>query len=249
MTRTAFLLLAALVALPISAARAQEPQSSSSVAAPFGDPVQDEHIYYHAILNEFEGRFGADTSLRWEGEAWGGTDANRLWLKSEGEASKGKLEDGQQELFYDRPISSYFDMQAGFRTDLDSRPGRKWAALGIEGLAPLFFHVSATGYASSEGHFAAKLEGDYDLLLTQRLILQPQAELNLYSKSDPAHLVGTGLSDLDAGLRLRYEFSRKFAPYIAMTYEKHSSSKLVPEGTAGQPNSELRAAFGLRLWL
>ena len=239
----------ALAMVSTQGAHAQGAQGGATVAAPFGDPVQDERVYYHALLDEFEGRFGADSSFRWEGEAWAGTDANRVWLKSEGEATKGNVEDGQQELLYDRPISSFFDLQAGLRTDLDSRPGRTWAAFGIEGLAPLFFHVSATGYVSSEGHYAAKLEGDYDLLLTQRLILQPQAELNLYSKSDPVRLLGSGLSDLDTGLRLRYEFSRKFAPYIAMTYENKFGQTADLARRDAERSSDLRFSAGIRMWL
>jgi hypothetical protein len=81
-------------------------------------------------------------------------------------------------------------------------------------LAPLFFHVQGTGYVSDSGHFAARFEGSYDLLLTNTLILQPEFEINLYSKSDPSRLIGTGISEIDTGLRLRYEFDRKFAPYI-----------------------------------
>ena len=238
-----------LVAFVPHSARAQEPQGNPTSAAPFGDPIQDEHIYYHALLEEFEGRFGTDNSFRWEGEAWAGTDTDRLWLKSEGETTGGKLEDGQHEMFYDRPISSYFDLQTGLRVDADSNSGRTWAAFGVEGLAPLFFHVSATGYASSEGHYAAKLEGDYDLLITQRLILQPQIEMNFYSKDDPARRLGSGLADLDTGLRLRYEFTRKFAPYVAATYENKFGQTANFLRMDGEGGSDLRFTIGIRAWL
>ena len=140
-------------------AQAQISMSEPAVAAPFGSPVEDEHVFYHATLDQLEGRLGRDNSFRWEGAAWAGTDMNRVRLRSEGEVSGGRIEDGQQEIFYDRPISTYFDILLGSRYDLDSRPGRGWAAVGIEGLAPLFFHVAATAYASDRGHFAAKLEG------------------------------------------------------------------------------------------
>jgi copper resistance protein B len=235
---------------PTAAASGQELGQDATAAAPFGvAPVDDEHVFYHAILDEFEGRFGRDSSFRWEGEAWAGTDMDRVWLKSEGETSNGDVEDGQQELFYDRPISTYFDLQAGVRYDLDSRPGRGWAAFGVEGLAPLFFHVSATGYASDRGHFAAKLGGSYDLLLTQRLVLQPQAELNFYSKTDPQRGTGSGLSDADAGLRLRYEFSRKIAPYIGVTYENKFGRTADFARSDGHRGSGIRVTIGLRTWL
>jgi copper resistance protein B len=234
---------------PISAF-AEMPMGEPTDAAPFGSPISDERIYYHAMLDQLEGRFGADNSFRWEGEAWAGTDTNRIWLKSEGQTdSKDGVEDGQHELLYDRPISTYFDLQGGVRLDTDSRSGRTWAALGFEGLAPLFFHVSVAGYASSEGHYAVRIEGDYDLLLTQRLILQPQLELNLYSKSDPVHGIGSGLSELDSGLRLRYEFSRKFAPYIGMTYENRFGDAAAFARAIGGRASALRLTVGLRAWL
>ena len=136
----------------------------------------------------------------------------------------------------------------GGRYDLDSLPGRGWGALGIEGLAPLFFRVAATGYVSGDGHFAAKLEGSYDLLLTQRLILQPQIEMNFYTKDDPARDIGSGLAEIDAGLRLRYEITRKVAPYVGVTYNgKYGATANFVQANGGATN-EVRFAFGLRTW-
>lgn len=247
---TGFAFCAAAASLFTGSAAAHDMAGAASEAAPYGAPVDDQRVYVHAILDQFEERIGRDNSFRWEGEGWVGTDTDRLWLKSEGELNRnGKIDDGQHEVFYDRPITSFFDLQAGARFDIDSHRGRTWAALGVEGLAPLFFHVSATGYASNSGHFAAKLESSYDLLLTQRLILQPRIELNLYSKSDPMRLVGSGLSDLDAGLRLRYEFSRKFAPYIGLTYENKFGETANLARLAGERPSDLRLTIGIRSWL
>jgi copper resistance protein B len=232
------------------AALAQHGGGGASEAAPFGSPVEDQHVWTHVIAEQLEGRFGRENGFRWNGEAWAGTDSNRVWLKSEGETDgKGRVEEGQHEILYDRPITSFFDLQAGLRSDIDSGAGRNWAAFGIEGLAPLFFHVSATGYASSAGHYAAKLEGNYDLLLTQRLILQPELELNFYSKPDPKRGLGSGLADLDTGLRLRYEFSRKFAPYIGVAYENRFAGSAALVRAAGEKPSNLRFTFGLRAWL
>jgi copper resistance protein B len=217
-------------------------------AAPFGPPVDDQHVWFHAILDQFEGRLGNENNLRWDGEAWLGTDSDRLWLKSEGELTKSKLEEGQQEVYYSTPVSTYFDLQIGARYDLDSRSGRGWAAVGVEGLAPQFFHVSATAYASDEGHFAAKFGGSYDLLITQRLILQPEAEINLYSKNDPSRGIGSGLSDLDTGLRVRYEITRKFAPYVGLTYEKKFGRTAKYVSASGEKTDALRLAIGVRAW-
>jgi copper resistance protein B len=243
-------LTATICLAPSAHAQMHDPSgpAAPSSAAPFGSPVADEHIFYHAVLNQLEGRFGSNNSFRWEGEAWGGTDENRIWLKSEGELSQGLLSDGIQQLFYSRPISTYFDAQIGARYDLDSLPGRGWGAFGIEGLAPLFFKVAATGYVSGDGHFAARLEASYDLLLTQRLILQPQIEMNFYTKDDPARRIGSGLSDIDAGLRLRYEVSRKFAPYAGVVYQGKFGGTADFARADGEPTNEVRFVLGVRTW-
>jgi copper resistance protein B len=135
------------------------------------------------------------------------------------------------------------------RSDLDSRPTRNWAAFGIQGLAPYFFDLKVTGFVSGEGHLAAKLQASYDLLLMQRLILQPQVEFNVYSKADPARLVGAGFSDIDTGLRLRYEFDRKFAPYIGVVYGGKFAQTASFGQQAGERTGDVRLAFGVRLWL
>jgi copper resistance protein B len=233
------------LALWSSPARSQM-ATDRAEAAPFGPPVDDERVYVHGLLEQFEGRLGAPAdSLRWEGEGWVGGDMNRLWLKSEGDLTRGRLQDGQQELLYDRPVTPYFDLQAGGRYDLDSGPGRGWAALGVEGFAPFYATVSATLYAGERGRYAAKLQASDEIRFTQRLILEPQAELNLYTRRDPARDVDQGLSDIDAGLRLRYEFTRKVAPYVGVAYRWSA----MREPSLSHPgDGHLRATLGLRSW-
>jgi copper resistance protein B len=178
-----------------------------------------------------------------------GTDYDKLWIKSEGTLQgNGTLDDGQQQFLYSRAITTYFDLQGGLRSVIDSRPTRNWATFGIQGLAPYFFDLEATGYVSGEDHLAAKLEASYDLLLTQRLILQPQIELNVYSKGDPARLVGAGFSDIDTGLRLRYEFSRKFAPYLGVVYEGKFGQTANFARQAGESSGDVRFLAGVRVW-
>lgn len=246
----AFCLAGVLAGLAIPAG-AQVTAPLSGMATGSGvQPVMDSGILAHALLDQLEGRVnGADAQFRWDGQAWIGTDYDKLWLKSEGIVRRsGQVDDGQDEFLYDRAVSTYFDLQAGLRSDLDSRPTRNWAAFGVQGLAPLFFDLEATGYASSEGHFASRLAASYDLLITQRLILQPQVELNLYSKADPARLVGAGFSDIDTGLRLRYEFSRKFAPYLGVVYEGKFGQTAEFAKQAGESTNGVRFVLGIRMW-
>jgi copper resistance protein B len=213
-------------------------------------PVMDSAIYAHALLDQNEGRIGGgQNGYRWDGQAWVGTDYNKLWLKSEGFVlGKGGVEDGQHELLYDRAITTYVDLQAGVRTDWDSGTGRTWAAFGVQGLAPLFFDYEATGYLSNGGHAALRLVASYDLLITQRLILQPEIELNFYSKADPSRMVGAGLADIDTGLRLRYEISRKFAPYVGIAYAGKFGQTAQMAQRAGDSAGALQFVFGIRSW-
>jgi copper resistance protein B len=237
--------IAAAALLASGHAWAQTAPVAGNDAAPFGvAPVDDERVYIHGLFDQFEGRIGDGAALRWEGEAWAGTDTNRVWLRSEGSATgAGQVTDGQQEVLYDRPVSPYFDVQIGLRYDLDSRPGRAWAALGVEGLTPYLVHVAGTVYARDGGHFAAKVEAFRDIVLTQHVVLQPQAEMNAYSRQDPAREIGAGVSDIDAGLRLRYDVTRKFSPYAGLTYGRAFG------GTAKEDQAPgLEFAVGLRSW-
>jgi copper resistance protein B len=211
----------------------------------------DDEVFSHVLLDQFEGRESGSTSeLRWDGEGWIGTDTNKLWLKSEGFVKNGTVSDGDQEALYDRPIPRlrYFDAQVGVRADLDSGPVRTWAAVGIEGLAPSFFEVSPTLYVRDGGHVAGRVTVSYDLLLTQRWIVQPEAELNFYSKDDPARRIGSGLSNLDTGVRLRYEVRRKFGPYIGFAYNGKYGDTATYSRQAGQTTTDPCFVFGLRLW-
>jgi len=188
-------------------------------AAPYGNPVHDDRAYVPGYFDQLEGRLGNGAAGRWDGQAWIGDDYNKLWLKSEGRYNTNrheKVSDGDHELLYDRPVSTYFDVQAGIRYDLDDGTGRAWAALGIQGLATGFWNVEATLYASDRGHYALRTNASYDLYLTQRLVLQPQFETNWYTKQDRGRGVGAGLSDVDMDLRLRYDFTRKLAPYVGV---------------------------------
>lgn len=242
MSRIWIAALAAALALGCLPAWADEPMTMP--------PMVESGIFAHAWFDQFEGRLGGDASFRWDGQAWLGTDRDKLWLKSEAIArGDGRVEDGDHELLYDRAITTYFDLQAGLRSDLDSRSGRNWAALGVQGLAPLFFDVAATGYVSGAGHLAARLQASYDLPITQRVILQPQAELNLYSKADPARQVGAGIADIDTGLRLRYEIERKFAPYLGIAYRGSFGQTADLARTAGESSGEARLVLGIRWWL
>src|ERR1700674_3567543 len=118
-------------------------------------PVMDQPVLAHLLFSQVEGRFGgSNPEFRWEGQGWVGSDYDKLWIKSEGTLQgNGTLDDGQHQFLYSRAITTFFDLQGGLRSDIDSRPTRNWAAFGIQGLD--FFDLEATGYVSSQGHLAA----------------------------------------------------------------------------------------------
>ena len=253
--RSLFHALGALAGLT-TAAGAQVPAAHVHPApadtVDFGEPVMDRMILGHFILNQNEGRLGRldgiDTHYRWNGQGWIGTDYDKFWVRTEGTVKSGKVEDGQHEFLYSRAITTYFDLQAGLRSDLDSRRTRNWAAFGIQGLAPYFFELELSGYVSPEGRLAARFEVSHDLLITNRLILQPQVEFNFYSRSDPARGNGAGLSEIDAGVRLRYEFTREFAPYIGVGYEGKFGQTARFARQEGDKAHDVRFLAGIRLW-
>jgi copper resistance protein B len=197
-------------------------------------------------LEYFDGRDGNGAAL--DAQGWYGTDANKLWLKAEGEHSAGRLQDLRTEALWAHPIGIYWNTQLGVRHDFGVGPGRTWAAFGVQGLAPYWFDVEATFYVGQAGRTAFRLESEYELLLTQRLILQPGFEVNLYGRDDPRLGIGSGLSDATLGLRLRYEFTRKFAPYVGVEWERKFGRTADFARNAGEPAFDPRVVAGLRLW-
>ena len=149
-------------------------------------------------------------------DAWVGSDWNRIALKAEGDTTNSKLEDARTELLWRKPVDIFWNTELGVRQDSGVGKGRTWLALGLNGISPYWLDLGATVYFGDESRSALRLEATYDWRISQRLILQPTFETNLYSKDDPARDVGKGLSDVQAGLRLRYEITRQFAPYIGL---------------------------------
>lgn len=170
-------------------------------------------------FDQLEAKQGHDGNAQaWEIEGSYGRDLDKLWVRTEGDVSAGKIQEGDAEAFWYHGISTYWGRQLGVRHDFGVGPQRNWAAFGVEGIAPYFFKVQATGYVGSQGRTAARFRADYEVLFTQRLILQPELEANLYGKDDPQRRIGSGLSDIQFGLRLRYEIKRQFAPYIGINF-------------------------------
>lgn len=189
----------------------------------------------------------AGDALVWNAEAWYGNDANTLLLKSEGARHNGETT-ARTELLWDKPIARWWNLQAGVRHDSAIEESREWLAAGVQGLAPGFIDIEATAYIGDSGRAAARLSAERDVLLTQRLILQPEVELNLYTQADPANQIGSGVSDLEVALRLRYEIRREFATYLGVVWARRFGNTATLARAAGDDPDDVQFAAGLRIW-
>ena len=211
--------------------------------------LADEHNFGSVLVDSLEWtKANEGESARYEVQAWFGRDYDRLVLKAEGDMADGKLEDARTELLWGHAIATFWDTQLGIRHDSGVGPDRNWLAFGLQGLAPYWFEVDATAYVGEEGRTALRIAAEYDLLLTQKWILQPRTEWNLFGKSDPDRGVGEGLSDGMVGLRLRYDVSRQFSPYVGVEWERKFGETADLTRAAGGRTSDTRWVAGVRFW-
>ena len=229
------------------------PVTDADLAAAFPDvdphPMGDDAINTFVLLDQLE---GVDTptgpGLSWDATAWVGGDLNRVWFRTEGEAEDGGLGAAEAHLLYGRAVARWWDVVVGLRQDVRPGPSRSWLAVGLQGLAPYWFEIEATAYVGEGGRAAARLEAEYDLLITNRLVLQPLVEVNLQGRSDQIRGIGAGGNDVDTGLRLRYEIRREFAPYVGVVWTKRFGDPAGGASLTGDTNGGSRVVAGVRLW-
>lgn len=211
--------------------------------------LADEHNFGSLRVDRLESiRTRDSSSIAYSLQGWFGRDYDRAVIKAEGDIDNGKLQETQTDLLWSHAIATYWDTQLGIRYDSGTGPNRGWLALGVQGLAPYWFDVNITTYIGDEGRSALQLEADYELLLTQKLVLQPRVEANLYGKRDIERGLGSGLSDTSFGLRLRYEIRREIAPYAGIEWSKKFGSTADYARDAEQEASEMRVVAGIRFW-
>ncbi|WP_243733077.1 copper resistance protein B [Luteimonas yindakuii] len=187
------------------------------------------------------------TGQLWEVEAWVGGDLQRLWLKSEGSRSDGRTDNADIELLFGRSVTPWWDVLAGVRQD--TRPAsRSWAAIGVEGIAPGMIELTAMAYAGSGGQVQLKAEAAYDVRFSNRLILRPSLEATAAFDDEPDQGIGSGLNGIEAGLRLRYEISPRFAPYVGVVHERLFGGTATHARAAGDAARDTRVVAGLRGW-
>ena len=214
-----------------------------------GHEVHDKKLNSFILLDKFEYQDADNGSaLSWDAKGWIGGDVDRLWLRSEGERTNGVTESAELTALWGHSIGPWWDVVTGVRQDFKPGSPQTWGALGIQGMALYNFETEATAYIGENGQTAARFEGDYDILLTNRLILQPTAEMNLYGKNDPQRGIGSGLANTEVGLRLRYEIVREFAPYIGVTWNRSYGKTADLVSDEGGKTNEARFVAGIRMW-
>jgi copper resistance protein B len=162
----------------------------------------------------------AGSGRQWDAAVGYGNNRDRIWLRTEGAHRRGGPVEADVEALWQHAVAAFWDTRLGLRTDTGAGPHRQWLAFGLQGLAPYGLELEATGYVGPAGRTAARLRVDYELLLTQRLVLQPELKLDAYGRADPARGLGSGLSETSLGLRLRYEVRREVAPYVGWEWAR-----------------------------
>ena len=236
--------LALSLALAPAAAQAKMPPG------PYG-PVPDMggEKFATLLVDRLEVRNEGDQgALLWDTSGWYGGDTSKLRLKAEGTLDlEGPVEEAEFQALYSRAVSTFFDVNLGVRQDIKPNPDRTHLVIGLEGLAPYWFEVDAAAFLSNEGELTARIEAEYELLFTQRLILQPRVEVNFAAQDVPELGIGKGLSDFELGLRLRYELVREYAPYIGIEWV-HDVGNASFTRAAGGDATAIIGLVGLRAW-
>jgi len=212
--------------------------------------LMDNKPYGMVLIDRLETSWGDEQDgYVWDAQAWYGGDNNRLWLKTEGEGVRGEApEESELQLLYGRLFAPFWDLQIGLRQDFRPRPRRTQAVLGVQGVVPYEFEADMALFVSDEGDVTLQLEYEYELLITQRLILQPRFELNGSFSEDPEIGLRRGVNSTEAGLRLRYEFVREFAPYIGVSWTQKYAATADLARDEGEPTAITAVVAGIRAW-
>ncbi len=214
-----------------------------SFSLPAVAEMVDNPLLYTVNVNTLELLNNSDKSIAWDSYAWVGYDLNKVYIYSEGEKPKNGLSESENQLVYSRAITPYWDIQLGVGYDKSEESNKKWGVIGVQGLAPYFFEVRTVMLVGEDGNIGIRAEAEYEALITQKLILTPSLALSAYTKDSVEMGIGSGLSNLTIGARLRYEFVREFAPYIGVEWSKNFDNTNVYT-----PLDEVYATAGLKFW-
>ncbi len=212
--------------------------STSSFAGMEDDPIRTT-----LMVDNLEYQFNDEKTITWDAFAYVGYDVNKVYLYFEGEKADGESTESENQIVYSRAILPYWDLQLGLAYDKTAEAHQTWVVLGISGLAPYFFETRAVLLVGENGNIGLRAEAEYEALITQKLILTPSIDISAYTKNNAGMGIGSGISNLNIGLRLRYELVREFAPYVGIEWSKNfaNTDKLAPL-------NDVYATIGVRFW-
>lgn len=222
-------------------------------------PVNDQESRLFTLVDvldyrpKISGGQGHD-DYRWDVEGWYGGDYNRLWFKSEGQRDTAFKADYDVDfqLLYGRFIRKHYDLQIGSRVETQSFKGRNvtrgFGVIGIEGLVPYNYEFESALFIDQNGAVSARLSFTKDLLLTQRLIFQTRFETNAAVQRVEKFTTGSGLNNLEFGVRLRYEIRRELAPYVGISFDRSFGETATLVRQDGGDPTQIRLLVGVRVW-
>jgi copper resistance protein B len=211
--------------------------------------AEDDPLLYLFKADQLEARDGDEENARvFEGNFWAGRDLDKLWIKAEIEATEDETESAEWQLLYSRAIDPNWDLQIGLRADVEPKPERNWLALGLYGVAPYWFEVDTALFVEEDGQVNLRFAAEYEMMLTQKWVLAPEIELNWYLDDDDELAIASGFADVEAGIRLRYEITRHFAPYLGVNYEGLLGDTRDLAKDNGEEASDTQLVAGLRFW-
>lgn len=254
MKRMVLMFAALLTALPVFAQNAADAYYDPEEMEAARAAIKAEHGTQQSSLLfldrlEYQSRDG-DPELLWDGQGWRGGDIEKFWFKTEGEYITEENRFGEAELqaLYSRAVSPFWDVQLGLRHDIKPDPSRSYLVLGVQGLARYWFELDGAFFISHKGDVSIRVEAEYELRLTQQWILQPRVELNAALSEDDVIGMGSGVNNVEAGLRLRYEITRQIAPYAGVSWTESYGETVNFAQAEGEDRSQASFVTGIRLW-
>jgi len=221
---------------------------SIAMTAPVHAGMEDDPLLTMFMLDEFETSNDDESTLTWNAQLWIGKDLNKFWFKTEGEQVDGETEESEFQFLYSKAIAPFWDFQVGARQDTKASIDSEWLVVGFEGLAPYYFETEAMLFIGESGQSQLRLSTEYEFMFTQKLVFSPEIEANIYGKDDVQRGLGSGLSDIEIGLRLRYEIRREIAPYIGVTWHQlYAGTADIAESNNAE-TSDTAFVIGIRAW-
>ena len=199
-------------------------------------------IFHYTLFDRFEYEANTQVQLyKWEMYHWSGTDTDKFYIKSEGDyaISQNIVGTADLQLLYSRAITDYWDIQVGARRGFQPEQAYD-GVISIQGTASQFVEFELESFYNQYGNILGRLTLQREFQFTQYLIATPRLEVDVTKDRIAPRNINPGIYELEAGIRLRYEIVREFAPYIGFDY--------VQEQSLMEAQSGVRGVVGFRAW-